>query len=335
MIQPRTVVFLFLTPFLFHGRGWALYSSRALNVAAEGLGGAFVARADNSPSIFLNPAGLVQLNRGETSFQYGRPWMGLPGVSLQQASVALGLPAGPRWGWGLGISHFDAVGLLQEQELVWGAARRFRRLSLGGSVELLRRAVQNSSDPMAVGDPVQGRSRTAVGWDVGLLYGFTRDLQGGVALRRINRPDVGLSSPDRVPMEGRAGGLYRWRSFSVTADVSQRGAVPEGTSRSTWALGGEWRPSLPSKEPAPLALRGGLHSDGMALGLGVVLGTLTVDYAYDFLRTDVSESSGAHRMALSARFGAPRVSPTPVPSRGRPPAPTQKGLPRIPKKAGL
>lgn len=212
-----------------------------------GMGGAFVALADDANAVLWNPAGLVRLSGSQLTGMYARQ-MGL--VSYGFAGFAQ--PVSPRSSLGVGaLSSGDDA--LREMTALLSAAYRLRpRLSLGLSAKVRMATYGNnpggSWDPDGAGNrQVTGRG-LGFGLDLGLLYDLTDRTSLGVIWRDIlapvdweadNEAGTARGGSEGVPMALVMGTAHRW-SEEVTMSLSlDRSLHHDGADR--LALGYENR----------------------------------------------------------------------------------------------
>ena len=283
------------------GKSRAAFDEASQSVTAEAMGGAFAAKADDSSALFINPAGLNQLERGEFSLMYGKPMAAAKGMDLGKNYAVMAMPLNNKVSIACGGSLFDASGLMKEYEGILGAAVRLTpRISVGGSLSYLSHSYaidgeQDGADPVFAG----GKSRGALGLDLGMQAGLTDKLSMGLSGRHLNRPNVGLIAKDAVPMELRGGLVYRMEKVSVLADVTKRDAGPDVSQAGSVRLGGgvEW------KAMDRLALRSGLNNTALTAGFGITLKSLRLDYAFDLAYQAMEDNGGSHKLAVSVGFG--------------------------------
>jgi len=258
--------------------GTAAYLELGTHARSLGMGGAFVALADDAAALQANPAGLATLARWELAslvatgygaFQYG---------TLELAGP--GLAAGYQWLTSSRIEARDEQGLptgtfgLSVAAIRLGAAGWLGPVAAGASLTY-------THEDLAV---VRGQGFTA---DVGLLAPLG-SLQLGLVARNLWGSMTyasGLSDPlDPAYLLGIA---WVRDPFTLALEYELGGALRAGAE--IWMA-----PSF--------ALRGGLarlrEDVSLTCGLGVNLGPLRVDYGYLQPRL----LPGSHRLSLGYRF---------------------------------
>jgi hypothetical protein len=213
------------------------------------MGGAFTALADDMHALYYNPAGLGDLIRPEIGVYYARLFPSLTDQTRTAQTFLSGaspIPLNGRWGGvGFGYQEFRADDLFKERTfaLAYGHRpkdTRWDRFAFGGGLKFFNRdyGVGNAVTP----DPVfaDGRSASAVGFDLGALYSLFPGLKTGLAVQNLNRPDLGLASDDRLPLVTRWGVAYDNNELRVTADLT-RGAYLTGRNDHRFLLGAERR----------------------------------------------------------------------------------------------
>src|SRR3989339_195431 len=111
---------------------FAGFSQNSLSVPALGMGGAFVAIADDASALFINPAGAAQLRQPEGACMYAVPYAGLPDVSICEGYVCAVIPCGENGSVVVGGNTVDTAGLLVEQEARAGYAHCLTPALLAG-----------------------------------------------------------------------------------------------------------------------------------------------------------------------------------------------------------
>lgn len=289
------------------------------------MGEAFTAVADDVHSLYYNPAGLASLYRPEVTAYYARPFPGLSDQSKTAQTfvgAAMPIPQDGRWGGlGLGYQEFRVDSLFKERTLTlaYGRSLLSDRLALGFGLKEMDRIfgdtidTQNAfsgADPgnrTFVEDPVfQGGHRTsALGVDLGALYAVVPRIRLGLSLENVNRPDLGLTQSDRLPVVTRLGAVYDKTYVKLSGEVSQRTYLA-GQSDTRLHLGGERQWGF--KRFGLLSLRGGGGAGGrdyrqVNFGAGYEVSGLVLDYVFTIPMGAADGTGNLHNMSLSFKFG--------------------------------
>lgn len=155
-------------------------------------------------------------------------------------------------------------------------------LRLGAQLKLVRQSISTA---------------VASGWavDLGLLHALGADLQLGAALLNAGRMNKLERTATPLPTEFRIGLAYSGLERLTFGAEAQKAR----DSNLSLHLGSEYRASQ------RLALRLGYQTTEnrhLSAGLGLVVGTWTVDYAYIPFGDDLGE---AHRLSLQLDLGTP------------------------------
>ncbi|MDD5655750.1 MAG: hypothetical protein PHF00_00650 [Elusimicrobia bacterium] len=263
--------------------------------------GAFSAGSGEASAIFWNPAGTFREAGGDCYFAYSQLYAGLSGASAMGLGLLSGAAATRLGTLALGVGAFQAQGLLSERVVALGLSRRLSAVATAGaSVKLLDHGY--SPDAAAADDPVfaRGTGRRAASWDAGLTLRLGRPWTWSLALRNINRPDVGLSGEDRVPREAQSGLAYEFagRDLRVSAALSYREAAASPQDA--------WEPAVGLEKGVAdgrVRFRAGLTPSSLGAGFGLRLGRAGLDYALVLRRDLLSNNAGTHMLGLSLRFG--------------------------------
>lgn len=261
--------------------------SRYAGPRAAGMGGAFVAVADDPTGSLWNPAGVVGMQRGELQLGTVRLF-----ESTKIDGIAFALPNRTLPSFGLTLlsmnsDEFERTSQMNEplgdfavedMAFLATAAKGFGRLALGGSVRILR---QNIEDYSASG----------TGLDLGAIYEPLPSLRLGASLLNLGGPSLTLRETDeKVPTELRAGAavsLLRGAAL-VAAEVDHR----EGPGATLRAGTEVWL-------ARSLGLRLGHDGLGLTGGFGYRFPTgVQLDYA-----AADHELGLTHRIGVSYRFG--------------------------------
>jgi hypothetical protein len=158
------------------GDAQAGFERRDQGARPIGMGGAFVAIADNAWAIIFNPAGLVQLHGDEIGAFYSPQPFGMTELSL--ASFAF-VHATSRGNFGLSVNRFG-FDLYREVSGVLSYANSYRDVfSFGINLTYNSLAIKNYG------------SASAIGVDIGILATVTRGLRWGFFAANVNAPSIG------------------------------------------------------------------------------------------------------------------------------------------------
>lgn len=276
-----------------------LWSAR---VAA--LGGASGAVDTGASSAFYNPAAAVLNDKHEVHFTYAKLFAGLDDVGLSLNELGYFHPLKGNNVLAAGWGSIVASNLRREDTLALSGAHLFENVKVVGDLSTgltLRYLSQSYTlDERTAGDPVfsEGRTQGDFALDVHAYVPVVPklpELSLGLSLRSLNQPDVGFSEEDTLPIEMVLGGLYKWRNFSIPADL----VLSEGELTPQVGVEGLYFQDR-------LALRGGTDIDQVGLGVGYnheMGGKRFLLFDYTFLwPLNVDDTSGSHRATLGVKF---------------------------------
>jgi hypothetical protein len=261
--------------------------ARYAGARSAGMGGAFVAVADDPSGALWNPAGVVRLDRGEVQLGTVRLF---ESTSITGLSFALPNRTLPSFGLtllSLQSDDFERTSELNDplgeftiddMAFLATAAKAYGPLSVGAGVRVVRQGVEDYS-------------ASGTGLDLGAIYEVTPDFQLGASLLNLGGPKLTLrETEEKIPTELRAGAAVRLLDGAalVTAEVDQR----DGPGASLRAGTEVW----------PIhnfALRLGYDAQNLAGGFGY---RLPNGLQFDYAATD-HELGVTHRLGLSFRFG--------------------------------
>ncbi len=279
----------------------ATMSDISCGARASAMAGAFTAVTGGAESLCSNPASLVETQSPEFTAVYGRLYSGLSDDSkIGQGYFGLALPFSGKYGGVGGASWNDtrlSEAFSESAYSVSYATSVYRGLGAGLSLKYLRRGYV--SDDYTAVDPVfsDGYSKGALAADLGFFYRPAPRYGLGLALRNLNRPDLGLASADRLPVEVRTGASYAFRTSLLALDAAFAGQDFNVSAGAEYSFQRRY------------ALRMGFSAGNdsrrsVNLGLGGRFGLAAFDYAFSLPIGGVSGTIGSHRLAFSFRFGA-------------------------------
>jgi hypothetical protein len=307
------VLFVLMTsPLVTRHSLYGAFKDAGWGVRPMGMGGAFVAVADDSNALLFNPAGVYQAQQPEISVTSAKLFTGLEGVDAGVNYLGALYPMGESAGSvGVTWTSLYAGGLYREDtgSLTYGRSlydllgfTGNTDLALGVNIKYLQH--QYVTDAQSEQDPVfsRGTSAGAVTFDGGALVSWPEaGLSLALVSRNITRPDVGLRTPDPVPNENALGVAYYREGFLVgdcitfaLDAVSREKRIDYHAGAEAWFLGGK------------LAVRAGAQTQELDLGLGYEIrlsndATVVVDYAMGW-PLEIEKTSGTHRLGVTFRF---------------------------------
>lgn len=265
------------------------------------MAGAFTAVPGGSEAACANPATLVELASPEVTAAYGRLYSGLSDdSSIGQGYFGFAFPVKRYLRGNAALSWSDtrlSEAYSESYYAVSYATSVYRGIGAGVTLKYMRRGY--TSDSYTALDPVftGGYSKSALGADLGFFYRPRPAYALGLALRNINKPDLGLDAADPQPVEVRAGASYQVRSSLIDLDAAFAG--PDYTI----SAGAE------HVFQRRYALRMGLSTGNdsrrsVNLGVGGRFGLAAFDYSFSLPISGIAGTVGSHRLAFSFRFGA-------------------------------
>jgi hypothetical protein len=269
----------------------ARYEDIGMGSRPLGMGGAFVALADDANGIYWNPAGLVQMKRQEAVFMHG-VYGGVSAVNFDYLAYVYPMPfSAVGVGWStVGITLEEGDGISYSSSRM---SEDVYYLSLGLNPALF------GNDALTVGATLKRltidtrfEGGSGMGFDFGALFRPVEWLQAGLTLRNV-ATDV---RNEKLPTNLRAGlasHLFKDR-VRLALDVTTKDNI--GTVDTTVAkphVGIELQPW------SYVALRTGYDDGHLAFGAGVNFASIKLDYGYQS-----NEILGnIHRVSMGVNFG--------------------------------
>jgi len=187
------------------------------------LGGAFVAVADDSQSVFVQPAGTVNIMYPEISFTYGRLFLGLSDDSdISDGTFSAAYPLSRNIAVGLGYKSISLNDVYSEQTLIANVSCRILKfVAVGANVKYL--GVKYGSDPYTQIDPVfaAGYGKNGMDADAGILISPFDWLNIGYGKKNIIGADLGLLDSSPVSQQDYFGICYRESAFMMTGELQK------------------------------------------------------------------------------------------------------------------
>ncbi len=321
---------IFFVPALLH----AAFDNGVWGVRAAGMGGAFVALADDGSAPFWNPAGTAFTRRVQSAFMWERAYPGLTDVDIRSGFLSLVVPS--RFGSvGGAVTSYSYGSMLSENIVLLHYGREvLPALGIGVNLKYLTHDYKIGNDPSFASNPVfaNGTSAGNVTFDLGALYKIGHRVSLGIAGRNLTEPDVGLRSTDRVPSEFQGGAAWAFNPrWTFETDLAYKNA-PERDFKSKMeaAIGAEYRAWKAQRfgAVARMGINRDFSADQKKAFKNVTAGftfesdlqnwlAIALDYAF-LLNVNLADGyselnqSGTHQIGISLLFGAPNSAPTPA-----------------------
>ncbi len=210
----------------------AAFNDIGVGARPLGLGGAFVALADDSNAANYNAAGLAYIDESQIGVTYSQRFSGL--INYIGISGIVPIGAIGTLGANIGILS-ESSDIYKEQSIRITYARKlFQQLGLGLNIKHYSTNYDSENEFVASNPYFTETSSSAVSLDVGLLAKPVKSLNLGLSLENLVPADVSISEEetDTVPMSIRTGIAYKLESI---AEMSVQGAAITNILRETLA----------------------------------------------------------------------------------------------------
>ncbi|HMB68617.1 MAG TPA: PorV/PorQ family protein [bacterium] len=262
--------------------------SRYTSARTVGMGGSFVATANEPLGMLWNPAGLTRMNQNEVHFETARLFedtalhgvsFAMPGRSLPSFGVSVVALRSGAFEKTNDLNEIQGEFNESDMAFIFSTSKNvYKRLSLGANVKVIRQAIDEFD-------------ATGVGADLGVLFDVTPTFRVGTSLLNVAGPSLTLrDTAESYPMEIRSGLSMQF--------LDGRGLVSA---------------ELDHSEGPGVTLRGGSEywvHPSMALRAGYDDTSPTGGFSYRVkpdMRFDYGVSSHelgvTHRVGISYRFG--------------------------------
>ncbi|MFH1961560.1 MAG: PorV/PorQ family protein [bacterium] len=266
------------------------FLSMGMGVRASAMGKAFCAVADDGSAMYYNPAGLVQIKRGQMNLEYTRRFEDVAYTSISGV-YPLRKTA---------IGAFTNILLTDETQITTnaqpsGTGKTFREMDgifgVSGGINLTNRISAGATGKVCsqkIGDD----GAMGFGGDMGFLY-KTKCVGLGLVLQNLGTRMKFIDRGFALPTTIRAG--LAWTAPWLTISGEMANILPE--KRTVVCVGLEgWIANV-------IVLRGGYDSEkghGMTAGFGARLKDIQLDYAF----VPYEKFDATHRVSASVRFGS-------------------------------
>ncbi len=322
MTQLRYTLYLFLLVWLFFPVStFAAFNAIGIGARPLGLGGAFVALADDSNAASYNPAGLGYIDTIHIGATHAQRFNGL----ITYNTVAGIMPLGRLGSIGasLGILGEDSE-IYQEQTLRFSYGKAFlKQFSIGANLVRLATSFDETNEFVSENHYFSQTATSAFSTDVGIIAKPFIGLSIGVSVENLLPANLNISEldTDSVPRNIRAGVAYRLESIAA---MSTQGEAVSNLLKSSLGIlefgfrNGETqiRTGAEVWVNKAIAIRGGYgvasNSEGsresastLALGGSAKIpiggNTLQIDYGFQLL-TGTFQDNTTQRFSINLLF---------------------------------
>lgn len=213
---------ILLIVLLFPAVAAATFNNIGVGARPLGLGGAFVALADDSNAADYNAAGLGYIDRIHLSATHAQRFNGLITYNAVSGIISLGRIGSIGAGFG-GLAEDSEVYSEQTVRLSYGNAL-FKQFAIGTNLKLFRTAFDETNEFVTENPYFVSTSSSAVSFDLGVIVKPFQSLSLGASVENLLPADMSISDTqtDAVPLNIRAGLAYRLASI---AEMSAQGAA--------------------------------------------------------------------------------------------------------------
>ncbi|MBN1349849.1 PorV/PorQ family protein [candidate division KSB1 bacterium] len=264
-----------------------------MGARATGMGGAFIAVADDASSLYWNPAGISKVNGIQANLSYTR-WL----VDMNLSAGAIVIPAGRYGNWGfsyLGFDFGEEEVTTPEQQYGTGANYTNSGLALGVAyaIELTDRFAFGAQAKW-VQEKLWTESTTGFMLDIGSQYRtYFHALRLGMSLRHYGADRKYLDKYVPAPWTFSVGVAFdpvgaagKTHHITVSSNATFYNSYGERME-----YGAEyWFNSLIALRTG---YRAGTHAEGMSFGAGLRLDLIGREWRLDMAYTDYHEAFDA------------------------------------------
>ncbi len=200
----------------------AAFNDIGVGARPLGLGGAFVALADDSNAANYNAAGLAYIDEIQIGATYAQRFNGL--VNYSTISGVIPISGIGTLGANIGILSENSD-IYQEQTIRFTYGRTlFQQVGLGLNIKYFSTNFDSENEFVQSNPYFAETSSSAVSLDLGLLTKPVKSLSIGLAVENVIPADVSISEEqtETVPMNIRVGIAYKLKSI---AEMSAQGAA--------------------------------------------------------------------------------------------------------------
>ncbi|HIE26072.1 TPA: PorV/PorQ family protein [Candidatus Poribacteria bacterium] len=298
---------------------YAAFNDIGVGARPLGLGGAFVAAADDGNAMRYNAGGLGYIDDIQLSLTYARHFSGL--INYNYAGIVIPLGGAGSFGASFGLLSEDAK-IYKEQTITFAYSRRLlHQISTGINLKLFGTSFDESNEWIQENPYFTQTSTSAFTVDLGLLAKPVDGLNLGIAAENLIPANVNISDdvPDddkNIPVNIRLGLAY---NLSAIAQSAQQEALRDILAKtqimsefsirngeSEIHLGAEAWVHKTISIRGGYANKSGVHSSSsVAIGASVRVpiseSALQFDYAFQIIMGGL-KSNATHRVSTNIVF---------------------------------
>ena len=213
---------ILLIALLFPAVAAATFNNIGVGARPLGLGGAFVALADDSNAADYNAAGLGYIDGIHLGATHAQRFNGLITYNALSSVIPLGRIGAIGAGFG-GLAEDSEIYSEQTLRFSYGSAL-FKQFAIGANLKLFRAAFDEANEFVVENPYFVNTSSSAVSFDLGVIAKPFQSLSLGASVENLLPADMSISDTqtDSVPLNIRAGLAYRLASM---AEMSAQGAA--------------------------------------------------------------------------------------------------------------
>ncbi|MFH1369058.1 MAG: LysM peptidoglycan-binding domain-containing protein [Elusimicrobiota bacterium] len=313
-------IFILPSSFLF-----ASFEDDASGARMKGLGGAFVSIADDSETIFVQPAGTLNIKRPEISVMYGKLYTGLSdGSDISDTVISAVYPVDRKLAVGFGYKSTGLSHVYTEETAALNVSMGVSKMWAAG-LNLKYLTLRYGTDGYTRIDPVfsSGYDKSGIEADAGIFITPLKSLSFGYSRRNLFGTDMGLKSESRTVPRDRIGVSYRETGYGMSVE-----SIKTGTRYKY--VGSLEKYML--KDVCVLRFGMGWGENNyrkISTGLGINLNQFRIDYAWEIPLSGIEQTSGTHYLSFVMKVGSPgKTEPEAK-------APENKKKPKKAKKADV
>jgi len=255
----------------------------------SGMGGAFVAVADDVNAIFWNPGGLAFLSNKEVTFTHNE-WI----LDTRYEFAAFAYPLGSMT-FGGSVFYLSTGEIIKRNKDGYDQEDPYEATDLAASLcysQKLTGKLSIGANGRIISQKIEAESASSYQLDIGALYRLTPGLNLGVALQNMGTGIKFITESDPSPMNLKAGCAYRLpisfdSSLIIAGDINFRDNFIILNTGSE--LRGDRYSVRAGFQMVPIKL---------SMGGGLIFDKFSIDYGWMFY----GELGHTHRVSVSMKF---------------------------------